>query len=475
MVNTSELVEEEVRLGIVDSYAHKLINSEYGLESTRGFIIGGLKGYERLLSLSKDIDNPRWKPLHMAANWNSKNRRTTKMLAKTNWFKGKTVVEPPTTTPSSQNSKKKEKPIPSNPQEGYQSDYDAHSETQGGVDKELSTSHQEGNIANITSHEGESRKPSKNGKRRGANRDSITLGGLKKIEIASKRRAKQRLSKKLGKLDLPSSKKDVNKVKKKGPPPPTISVCFIDNTANGILVRRMQGVEEEVSSKVDYRVRMTEAAGTPLSLLLTNNNPWGTKDCQREDCQTCAQGDEKQIDCKKRNVLYESYCTLCNPVEVKRGKKDEITFLKEGKGVYVGESSRSLYERTGEHVADRVAKKEESHQIKHWLLDHADLEEPPKFKFRLIKSFKDPMSRQLAEAVRIELRGSDILNSKAEFNRSRVPRLRVDMEGWKQAQKKEPTSLQEGSLEEEYEASILEERQAAEEETEVKQQKKPKV
>ena len=69
------------------------------------------------------------------------------------------------------------------------------------------------------------------------------------------------------------------------------------------------------------------------------------------------------------------------------------------------------------------------------------------------------------------------MNSKAEFNRSRVPRLKVGMEGWKQAQKKEPTSLQEGSVEEEYEASILEKatkRKAAEEETEVKQQKKPK-
>ena len=50
--NTSELVEEEW-VGIVDDYAQKLINSEYGLKSTRDFIIGGLKGYERLLSLSR--------------------------------------------------------------------------------------------------------------------------------------------------------------------------------------------------------------------------------------------------------------------------------------------------------------------------------------------------------------------------------------------------------------------------------------
>ena len=139
---------------------------------------------------------------------------------------------------------------------------------------------------------------------------------------------------------------------------------------------------------------------------------------------------------------------------------------------------RSLYERTGEHMADRIAKKEESHQIKHWLLEHQDMEEPPRFKFRLIKTFKDPMSRQLAEAVRIELRGNNILNSKAEYNRSRVPRLRVDMEGWKKATEKEPTSLQEVPGEEEYEATIVEVEKAKkrkpEEETDMKQKKKPK-
>ena len=70
------------------------------------------------------------------------------------------------------------------------------------------------------------------------------------------------------------------------------------------------------------------------------------------------------------------------------------------------------------------------------------------------------MSRQLSEAVGIELRGSDILNSKAEYNRSRVPRLRVDMEGWKLSKEKdkeeEPANLMEGSHEEEYEISISE-------------------
>ena len=65
-------------------------------------------------------------------------------------------------------------------------------------------------------------------------------------------------------MDLPTKRETGRKTRKKWPPPPTISVCFIDYTADGILVRRMQRVEEEVSDKVNYRVRMTEASETPM-------------------------------------------------------------------------------------------------------------------------------------------------------------------------------------------------------------------
>ena len=66
-------------------------------------------------------------------------------------------------------------------------------------------------------------------------------------------------------------------------------------------------------------------------------------------------------------------------------------------------------------------------------MEHGDLETPPVFKFEIIGSFKDVLSRQVFEAVRIENRGQGILNSKAEFNRCRIPRLRIDMEGWKKS------------------------------------------
>ena len=88
------------------------------------------------------------------------------------------------------------------------------------------------------------------------------------------------------------------------------------------------------------------------------------------------------------------------------------TCLKDGKGVYVGESSRSLSERAKEHEADKLKTSEDSHQIKHWLTDHRDLMAPPKFRFTIIKSFLDPLTHQLSEAVRIDLRDENILNSK---------------------------------------------------------------
>ena len=51
----------------------------------------------------------------------------------------------------------------------------------------------------------------------------------------------------------------------------------------------------------------------------------------------------------------------------------------------------------------------------------------PLFNFRVVKNFKSTLSRQVAEAVRIQLRGS-VLNVKGLYNRSKLTRLVVDEE-----------------------------------------------
>ena len=60
-----------------------------------------------------------------------------------------------------------------------------------------------------------------------------------------------------------------------------------------------------------------------------------------------------------------------------------------------------------------------------------------------MSSFSDPLTCQLAEAVRIEHRGADILNSKSEFSRCKIPRLRLDIEEWTSFRKKASTLQEE--------------------------------
>ena len=188
----------------------------------------------------------------------------------------------------------------------------------------------------------------------------------------------------------------------------------------------MMEAEKDLGEATGYRVRMAESAGDALGVLLPSTNPWGPSDCGRQDCVPCGQDDARRLDCRRRNILYENVCQVCNQKDGKDGNDDQ----KDGKGIYVGESSRSLHERAKEHVADRDNLKEDSHMVKHWVCDHPDLLEPPKFKFRIVRSFQDPLTRQLAEAVRIERSGENILNSKSEFNRCRIPRLKINLEEW---------------------------------------------
>ena len=226
---------------------------------------------------------------------------------------------------------------------------------------------------------------------------------------------------------------------------PTLSVLFVEQTKGGALAKQLQQAELDLGMKTGFKVRVVENAGTALKRIFSSTNPWGSRECGRPDCVVCSQGDEKIQDCRRRNIVYENRCTACH-VE---SKMEDPKLTGTGKGIYVGESSRSMYERGKEHEADRVGELEESHQIKHWVLDHPELDAPPKFKFKGVSSFRDALTRQLSEAVRIELRGEDILNSKSEFNRCKMPRLKIDLKGWRKEKEmgKATTIIPEGGME----------------------------
>ena len=62
---------------------------------------------------------------------------------------------------------------------------------------------------------------------------------------------------------------------------------------------------------------------------------------------------------------------------------------------------------------------------------------------KIISSYRDPLTGQVSEAVRIEMRGGNTLNSKTEYNRCRIARLVIDQEVWQKMKVKEKEILEE--------------------------------
>ena len=253
-------------------------------------------------------------------------------------------------------------------------------------------------------------------------------------------------------------RKDVKKAKIMGKQMKTTSVMFVESTPHGMLCSNLQKGEDRMAEVVNRRVKMVEMGGTQLGQLFSNTDPWSGAACEREDCYTCHQGgQDRKEDCFKRNILYESRCEICLKEQERSEEEDKEARVMQGaaekrkarggtdfteKGVYVGESSRSLYERTKEHLADAVKDAPDSHMRKHWREAHPDEEEMPKFRFRIVKTFKDCLSRQVPESVRIDLRGS-FINSKTVYSRNQLPRLEVEKPEWERAEEDRRRKLKE--------------------------------
>ena len=203
---------------------------------------------------------------------------------------------------------------------------------------------------------------------------------------------------------------------------PTRTVLFVENTRGGELAKRLRSVEKRTENMMGFKTKIVEGVGSKLKNLLPNSNPWKGAGCAREGCIPCAQPGDRKQDCRKRNIVYESKCVICNP-EGEMYQKDgkELEDKRENPSIYVGESGRSLHERSKEHWADFVARSEDSHILKHWLTHHGGQGEPD-FRLEVVKFCRDTLTRQVGEAVRIQYRGNT-LNSKAGYNRSGLSRL----------------------------------------------------
>ena len=83
--------------------------------------------------------------------------------------------------------------------------------------------------------------------------------------------------------------------------------------------------------------------------------------------------------------------------------------------VYVGESHRSFWDRACEHDNALKEKDEWFGVVKHWMEEHPELLEPPKYEYKVLKSHRTSLERQIAEALEISATDAATpLNTKTE-------------------------------------------------------------
>ena len=93
--------------------------------------------------------------------------------------------------------------------------------------------------------------------------------------------------------------------------------------------------------------------------------------------------------------------------------------------VYYGESHRSAWDRSEDH-RNALRTEDESYAIvKHWKNDHKETK--PEFQFKVLKSYRSSLDRQISEAIIIDNEPpQNLLNSKSEWGSNRIPRLIID-------------------------------------------------
>ena len=203
----------------------------------------------------------------------------------------------------------------------------------------------------------------------------------------------------------------------------TKTIIFVEQTEMGKLAKALREVMERIAPILGFNAKIVERTGVSLKNLVQPRVEEGTI-CGREDCIPCNQGGDHHPPCTRRGAVYENICAVCN--KGAGDKRDPKELETTTPTVYVGETSRSIKERVGQHWADYAGRETKSHILKHQLLTHQG--EEPEFIVRAVSFHKTALDRQVSEAVRIRRIGGEgrVLNSKAEFNRSYIPRLVVE-------------------------------------------------
>ena len=178
------------------------------------------------------------------------------------------------------------------------------------------------------------------------------------------------------------------------------SVMFVEPTPKSVLKKSVIGI----AKKYGLKVRVVERVGATVKGILQRSNPFGKKPCTRDDCRMCTEGVDG-VDCESRGCVYQLRC-------------------REDERLYRGQTGRSMYERTKEHVDSWNREEEESPLRRHSQLCH----DGGNFEFDvniLSDCFGRPSRRMITEAVLIdEVPEEKTMNSKGEWAFIKLSKVR---------------------------------------------------
>ena len=179
---------------------------------------------------------------------------------------------------------------------------------------------------------------------------------------------------------------------------------------------KLRTVTQDGIKRSKENIRVVETGGTSIKQLLQRSNPNREPQCRDVACWVCQDVEGGQKGCLKgscglSNVGYVITCLTCQERGIRR--------------VYEGESGRSGRIRSEEHLSAFRRKHTSSVLYQHVCESHEG-EESPRFKFQVRERFRDALTRQVEEGVRIENSEDDhLLNTKSEWVPPALGRVRI--------------------------------------------------